>query len=86
MRAQRVEVVDVQLGVEPVAGRQLAEPLEHRALVAGHARDADERRRVGGEGVAVDHAAVANVASARPTCSPREFSTDAPRRAAARRP
>ena len=57
VRAQRVEVVDVQLGVEPVAGRQLAEPLEHRALLAGHARDADERRRVVGERVAVDHAA-----------------------------
>ena len=73
---------DVQLGREPVAGGQLAEPLEHGALVAGHARDPHERRRVVGEGVAVDHAGVANVASARPTCSPREFTTDRRARAA----
>ena len=48
-RAQRGEVVRVQVGLEPARGGQLGERLEHRPLVAGDARDPQDRRRVAGE-------------------------------------
>jgi hypothetical protein len=54
VRAQGIEVVAVQLGLQAEPGRQLAEPLERRALVAGDARDLHERRDVARERVGVE--------------------------------
>jgi hypothetical protein len=54
MRAQRGEVVAVQVGAQAERGRELAEALERRALVAGDAGHLDERGGVAGERAGVD--------------------------------
>ena len=62
MRAQRREIVLVQLGAQPQLLGQLGEALQRGALVAGHAGHGDEGARVAGEGPRVDHGAASSAA------------------------
>ena len=62
MRAQRPQVVLVQVGPQAEGLGERGEPLEDAALVAGDARDLHERGRVGGQRPRVDHGAASSVA------------------------
>ncbi len=54
VRAQGGEVVPVQVGGEAERGRQLGEGGERGPLVAGHARDPQQRRGIADQGVRVE--------------------------------
>ena len=63
MRAQRREVVLVQVGPQAERLGERGEPFQDAALVAGDARDLHERGRVGSQRPCVDHGAASSVAS-----------------------
>ena len=63
VRAQRGEVVLVQVGPQAERLGERGEPFEDAALVAGDARDLHERGRVGGQRPRVDHGVASSVAS-----------------------
>ena len=52
--AEHVQVVLVQVGFQPERRRLFGEPLERRALVAGHARNLQERRGVADQSVHIE--------------------------------